>query len=326
MGIKKHVFFIEDVPSNWIFEHYLSLTEKLIGQSIKILSVFKKERTPSMCIYLNEKNEYAFKDFSSSKGGNGVALVAELYGLTYANAAIKIKSDYENYINNEDVIIERIDVDIIPQSRYKVTDYKLRSWTNADAAYWTQFGISSDILNDYNVRPLEYYTMTREDSKGSKEEIKIIKPGIYGYFTNQNVLYKIYQPNQKNKKFIKVSSYIQGSDQIKHKKYLMICSSLKDAMTLVALKFNTIDVVAPDSENTMIPKEILQIYLESYDKVFTLLDDDVAGIKSMTRYEEEYGIKGIHLQMSKDLSDSVKEYGIKDVKIVLYNILKQLVK
>lgn len=325
MVARKYVFFVEDVPSQWIFEHYLNLTEKLTGQSLKILSIFKTEKTPSMCIYVGEKSEYMFKDFSSSKGGNGVALVAELYGLNYKDAAMRIKSDYENYINNEDLPVAYAK-SITAHSRYKVAYCKVRSWNTADAAYWTKFGISSEILDEYNVKPLEYYVMKRMDSQGNQEKIQIERHGIYGYFTQDGILSKIYQPGLTSKKFIKVANYIQGSDQLKGKKYLMICSSLKDAMAIVAMKFNHIDVIAPDSENTMLPDELLKEFKSKYEAIFTILDDDVAGIKAMHRYKEEYGINYVHLQMSKDVSDSVRDYGLSNVRIVIYNTLVKLLK
>jgi hypothetical protein len=130
---------------------------------------------------------------------------------------------------------------------------------------------------------------------------------------------------QKNKKFIKVNDYIQGSNQLTEtNKYLVICSSLKDVMALKAMKFNNIDAVAPDSENSRIPKEIMSAYLERYTTVCTMFDDDVAGIKSMQKYKDDYGIESIHLQMSKDLSDSIRDYGISNVKIVLHPILKKV--
>jgi len=324
MTARKYVFFVEDVPSQWIFESYLTLPEKLVGQSLKILSIFKTEKTPSMCIYVGTKGEYMYKDFSSGKGGNGVALVADLFSLEYKDAALKIKADYENYINDENIEIEYAPK-ITAHNKYKVASHKIRTWNNADAKYWTKFGINSDILDEYNVMPLECYTMKRMDSLGNEETIQIARHGIYGYFTKDGMLSKIYQPGLSSKKFIKVANYIQGFDQLKDKKYLMICSSLKDAMTIVAMKFNNVDVIAPDSENTMLPDDVMQELLSKYTKIFTILDDDIAGIKSMHKYKEEYGIDYVHLQMSKDVSDSVRDYGIMNVKIVIYNTIKQLV-
>ena len=53
ISTKSNAVSIGDVPVTWIFEHYLNLTEKLDGQQIKIKSVFKLEKTPSMYIYVD---------------------------------------------------------------------------------------------------------------------------------------------------------------------------------------------------------------------------------------------------------------------------------
>ena len=43
------------VPSYWVFQYYLNLTEYLSGQDIKIKSVWNpSERTASMCIYVDQ--------------------------------------------------------------------------------------------------------------------------------------------------------------------------------------------------------------------------------------------------------------------------------
>ena len=43
----------------------------------------------------------------------------------------------------------------------------------------------------------------------------------------------------------------------------------------------------------------------------------------MQKYTEKYGLPAILLPMAKDLSDSVKEYGIDSVRETLLPLLKQ---
>ena len=46
---------ILDVPREWIFEHYLNLTCRLSGQTVKLKSVFNlSEKTESMYIYVDD--------------------------------------------------------------------------------------------------------------------------------------------------------------------------------------------------------------------------------------------------------------------------------
>ena len=73
---KKIVVNISDVPSYWVFQYYLNISEKLTGQDIKIKSIFNpSEKTPSMCLYVDnaynidksQSQQYVYKDFSTGK-------------------------------------------------------------------------------------------------------------------------------------------------------------------------------------------------------------------------------------------------------------------
>ena len=116
------------------------------------------------------------------------------------------------------------------------------------------FSIGSKMLEHYNVAPLDFYVMTKEDNLGIQSSMRISANYIYGYFKEDGTLYKIYQPKVKDGKFIKARDYIQGSEQLRgDKKFLIITSSLKDLMAFNKLKIADAESIAPDSENSMIP-------------------------------------------------------------------------
>lgn len=293
------------MPSTWIFEHYCKLGTKLHGQDIKIKSIFNESDTnPSMVIFYSvQKQAYVFKDFSSGKGGDGVSLVASLYNLPYNKAITKVIDDYTNRGTNTYEELE-----IVEQARFKVTSFKTRKWNELDAKFWTQFGIGSTLLGRYNVKPLASYEMTRDGEEA--EILHFDGHHIYGYFKANGELYKVYQPKKLDYKFLNVNPYIQGSEQLTYSKpTLVICSSLKDVMALEALKLDT-ESVAPASETSMLPKAVLSAYALKYKRIMTLFDNDEAGHKAMAKYKEQLGIPGIYLRLSKDLSDSIRDYGI----------------
>lgn len=325
ISTKNLISSINDIPTGWPFQYYIGLTEQLDGQDIKIKSIVNtREKTPSMCIYFDVAVEkYKFKDFSSGHQGDSIELVKILFSLTRAQAAVKIIGDYNEYVlnNNHNPIQE-----YKTYSRYKVTDYEMRHWTTVDQKYWTKFNIGSRLLEKYNVAPLAYYKMTKEDDQGKESSITIKGLSIYGYFKEDGSLYKVYQPKVSEKKFIKVKNYIQGSDQLKYdKKYLVITSSLKDLMAFTRLKLNDAESIAPDSENTLIPESMLNIIIPKYEKIFVLFDNDEAGIRSMKKYKEKYDFDYVILDMEKDLSDSIKEHGLSKTKDVLLPLLKKLI-
>lgn len=219
--IKNLVHDVKDVPASFIFEHFCSLKEKLTGQDVKIKSMFNpKERTPSMCIYVDGQKVYKFKDFSTGKGGSGIEMVKLLLDLSYHQACKLVVEKYNDYVlhNNGGYDIKEFK----QASKYKVTSYNMRNWSTQDQYFWTQFNIGSKLLEAHIVRPLESYCMTKDDN-----ELCIKGLYLYGYFKTDGTLYKIYQPKTLDKKFIKVNSYVQGYEQLKGHRNLLITSSLK---------------------------------------------------------------------------------------------------
>jgi hypothetical protein len=313
------------VPTEWIFEYYLKLTEKLTGQKLMVLSPFNvNDKNPSLSLFVNVNNKtYRFKDFSTDKGGDALDFVQKLFTLfNRGDAAHKIIKDYNVWLsNNKEDYSSRV---FIIQNKYEVTSFVTRKWSSSDGKFWTKFHINSKILEKYHVVPLESYCMSREKD-GALQEITITgRHYIYGYFKADGTLYKIYQPMVPENKFIKVRDYIQGYDQLTYtKKYLVLNSSLKDIMFFDKLGYEEAETIAPDSENILIPLHVIDSLKLKYKGIAALFDNDSAGVKAMEQYEKVYGIKGVLLPLSKDLSDSGKDYGILKVKQVLTPILKQ---
>ena len=315
---KNLVHDVKDVPVSWIFEHFCKLKEKLNGHDVKIKSMFNpKERTPSMCIYLNKDKVYRYKDFSSGRGGSAVDMVKDLHSLTYYKASQLIVEKYNDFVlhNNGGYDLQEFK----QASKYKVTSSTARQWTTQDQYFWTQFNIGTKLLTEHNVVPLEYYCMEKDD-----KELRIRGNYLYGYYKKDGTLYKIYQPKTLDKKFIKVTDYVQGSEQLKQHPYLLITSSLKDIMALKSLKL-TIDIIAPDSENSLIRKELMTEYFKTYKKVIVMFDYDEAGIRAMEKYKELYPeLQVAVLPMSKDPSDSIRDYTAKEVRARIVPILNKL--
>lgn len=312
---KNLVHDVKDVPIPWIFQHFCSIKEKLTGQDVKIKSMFNtKERTPSMCIYTDPYNTYRYKDFSTGKGGSAIDLVKDLTHLPFHKACQLIVENYNDFVlhNNGGYDLEEFQ----RAAKYKVTSHKLRSWSTQDQYFWTQFNIGSKLLEAHNIKPLDSYCMTKDD-----KNLCIKGLYLYGYFKEDGTLYKIYQPKTLDKKFIKVSNYVQGYEQLQNHTNLVITSSLKDVMSIKSLKL-TIDVIAPDSENTMLKQDIMEELKNKYKKIVVMFDYDEAGIQAMQAYKEKYPfIEVAVLPMSKDISDSIKDFGAKEVLMRLVPIL-----
>jgi DNA primase len=323
ISTKNLVTRIEDIPSYWVFQYYLNLQQKLIGQDLKIKSLFNPmEKTPSFCIYVDKSiMQYKFKDFSTGKSGSKIDLVMYLFNVNFGDAMQKIVSDYNKAMMNGD--FEKITLE--PETKWKIDYVRTRDWIQTDADFWLQFNIGSSLLQEYNVRPLEYYTMIRE-KEDSIETISFEKANTYGYFNKNQELIKIYQPFSTKRKFYNAQDYLQGFDQLKYKEsYLVICSSLKDAICLRSFNYK-LEVLAPASENSMIKPYIINNLKLKYKKIITLFDNDDAGKKAIEVYKEKYGINGVALPISKDISDAVKEHGFKKIHAELKPLLLQTIK
>lgn len=305
---------VKDVPETWIFEYYLSLPEQLSGQEVRIKSVFKQEKTPSMYIGIPRNGStYKFNDFSSGIKGNAFELVKQMFGLSIADTAAKIVKDYNEYTNKTGYST----AEFKKHNKYQVVDYEGRKWTELDAKYWTQYKIGSAILEKYNVMPLKSYKMSNGEN-----ELIVTGNNIYGYFRNDGLIYKIYQPKNGSRKFLKVRNYIQGFEQLTYEKpNLVIHSSLKDMMAFEQLSFNTIECIAPDSENTLIPEKIMWELMKKYKTVVAVFDNDESGKKAVEKYKEKYGVNGFTLDMEKDISDSIARNGRIAVKNAIIPLL-----
>jgi hypothetical protein len=306
-----------DVPNTWPFEHYLRLNEKLTGQDVNIHSVFNsKDKKPSLFIFV-KNGKYSYKDFSVDKGGDAISLVQHMFSYDKRWEAVhKIVSDYNDYLlNNGKYPL----TEFKRRAKFQIDNYKLRNWTVIDQKYWTRFKISSKILEFFNVSPLSEFTMVKE---GTTKKITIRGARIYGYFKKNGELYKIYQPKSEDFKFFKVSNHIQGYEQLNYDKdYLVICSSLKDAMSFTKLGFVNAEVVAPDSENSKLPTKVIEEFKSKYKSVCTVFDNDEAGLRAMMSYKELFDIPGAHLKLEKDLAESVEQHGISNTRIAIYPVL-----
>ena len=303
---------VHDVPSKWIFENYLNLEVPLTGNRIKIKSLFNLEdKIPSMFLYYNvDCNCYKFKCFSTGRAGSAIDLMMYLWGMKFKECSQKIIRDYIEFLKTGNTPVKE-DFEIYS---WKVADYVFRKWSTADVKYWTRFNIGSNMLEKHNVKPISKYKMQKTDSEGNVlDSFSISSNNIYGYFNHKHELCKLYQPLNKMRKFIKVTDYIQGYDQLNNNDCLVIASSLKDIMAIKSLGFK-IDAIAPHSENTLINPDMIKDFQQNYQSIVSVLDSDQAGIRAMKEYEEKHGITFCYLPLEKDISDIIKYHG-KDIAL-----------
>lgn len=304
LSTRKLLTDVREVPDTWIFEYFARLDTRLDGTEVKIRSLFNaNDRNPSMYIFWSQRlSKYWFHDFSTGKTGDAIKFVQELFNCSFTVACNIILTKYFTFTGNDLYTT-------IPRStsntKFRVSAYEVRKWNTDDANYWTSFHIGSRLLETYGVRALKGYVMQNE----AGERFEVAGGYLYGYFSKAGMLYKIYRPKRINSKFIKVGNYLQGIEQLTNRRCLVLVSSLKDGLSLCSLQLD-LDFVATDSENSLLdPTMVKELNTRYQMRMFTLLDNDEAGIKAMKEYRKRYNLSPILLSLEKDISDSVKKHG-----------------
>jgi len=319
MSIRTKIFTTDNfpVPSEWIFEKFLNLKEKLTGQSVSIHSIFNREdKNPSMVLFLSNKGRYRFKDFSANIEGDGVELIQLIYGLeTRQKAFVKV---YDLYLEDDGENITSLPLIKIEK---EIINVENREWNVLDKNYWTAYHISASDLEHHNIKAIKSYTFKMTQGEIVKN-MEFKKQLCYGFYRADGTLYKIYNPQEDKSKFIKILKSIQGHDQLEYKgEWLMILASMKDLITFKKLGFPNIECVAPESENVMLTKAQVDFYKTKYKLITVLFDNDKAGRESMVRYNEELGIHPILFDIEKDVAECVKEHGIRNSQYFLMEVL-----
>lgn len=310
------------IASNILFEKILNLDEKLTGQSVTIRSPFTKDKTPSFVIYFStapRDNYYRFKDFSSNLSGDAIDLFLKLYSKKYQlqdrqDAYYKLISIFKNNGVFDKYSSESKSIDTDPVKKYVSNYVKSLKWTKTQANFWRNHGVTKDFIFENYIHPIDHYEITIENS--IEKRVLQFSPEIsFGYFTSQGELHKIYNPGQKVGKFIKVRDCIQGLEQLKPgKKYCIIMSSLKDAGAFQGLGFKSFNTIVADSENITLSEDLIKQLQEDHELVFTMFDNDSAGMKAMRLYKEKFKIPYIHFKFEKDFAQCRYDHGHDDTK------------
>lgn len=127
------------------------------------------------------------------------------------------------------------------------------------------------------------------------------------YYLHDSNSFTVYSPKanktSKNKKFIKynVTNHIMGLAELKYSQdTLFITSSFKDYMVLTKLGF---DVIAPHSESTTIPEDIMFDLKLKYNRIIVFYDNDSTGIKRSAALVAQYGLEELRMEIEPDVSD-----------------------
>lgn len=300
---------LEKVSEYDIYARYLGNFK--LGSTMN--SPLRKDNNPSFGIFVSKTSgKMVWKDMATGEYGNVVKFIQKLLSLrTYTDALEEISRDFD--IQNKPKIVTRL-----YKAHNKVIKVKRKAFTKKDLEYWAKYNITKETLQDYNVSSISGYFVDESYNEISKEELGF----CYKVFNR----FKIYRPNTVKLKKWRSSLKpldIQGFEQLSAtNKILIITKSLKDVMVLKELGY---DSVAPASETTKIPTNVITNLKQRFNKIYVLYDDDATGQKTSTEMAENHGFKTIYIPREdgvKDISDYVKKYGLKQGEALIKNLLK----
>ncbi len=293
------------------------------------------DNNPGCRIYLNSNNQLKYKDFASGDNYNCWNYVMNKFNCTYYEALNIISNDFNLSsikTNIEPRLILTNDefktkIASIPKEKSTITIVE-QPWGITDYNYWNQFGITFDILDEYNVFSAKYVYL----NKGSRRltfEYKKSNP-CYAYrFTGEGrYSYKIYFPNHSDKKYKWLfsggsSSDIEGYDQLPlNGDILILTKSLKDCMCYRVLGYSAISL---QGEGNKLEQSLVDKLLKRFDKIIINYDCDSRGILETNKLVEQYNFNCFYIDKHKDLSDYIKNEGLDRAKILIDGKIKNCI-
>jgi hypothetical protein len=299
-----------------IYNYY---SNKKLVLNKPVSSPLRKDKNPSFSLFVAKNGRIMYKDFANGDSGDVVKFVRSMHpsGFTYIEA---LKTIWKDLVNNG--------VNNPPTPKYKkeiepkrnVISIQRKYFTKTDDAYWGQYGINRDTLKKYNVFPIHRYWLNDIEQPARYSD----KDPLYAYKVFSK--FKIYRPlttNKTNKWRNNCTSYdIQGFEQLPESDNLLIITkSLKDVMVLHANNYTSI---APQSENSMLPKVVIDHLKTRFERIVVFFDYDEGGINGANKMCEKYNLKKVfipklYLDMYnvKDISDFRKDMGETKTKQLL---------
>lgn len=299
-----------------IYNHY---SGKKLNLNKPISSPLRKDNNPSFGLFTARNDSLMYKDFANGDSGNVVKFVQSVNpsGLTYRQTLEIIWKDLvNNGVTNPPT--PKYKKEIEPKTN--IISIQRKYFTKADDKYWDQYGLTREILKKYNVSPIYRYWINDMEQPFRYSQ----QDPLYAYKVFSK--FKIYRPlttNKANKWRNNCTSYdIQGFEQLPESDNLLIITkSLKDAMVLYANGYTSI---APQSENSTIPKIIMDHLKARFTKIVVFFDYDDGGIAGADKLCNKYNLEKIfipklYLDMYsvKDISDFRKDMGEKKTKQIL---------
>jgi DNA primase len=264
-----------------------------------------------------------YKDFATGETGNVVKFVQKLFDIKYHDALNKI---WKDLISTSKVKQYKPKTEVVVKDPKKLIGIKRKNFCQSDRDYWSPYGLDKETLKKFGVCPIESFWVNEiKQPFVYTEECPMYAYKVFDKFK----IYRPYSKNRLDKWRSNCGQYdIQGWEQLIHNGDLVIITkSLKDVMVLYKLGYNAI---ATQSENSSIPKILIDNLKARFKEVIIFFDNDKPGIEAAKKLSEKYNLKYTYLPIEyydlykvKDISDTIKELGVEVAKEKIKEILNE---
>lgn len=295
-----------EIQSSALYHYGQLLGEKDLKLGELYIAPFRDDHSPTLALfYSREKNLIMWKDFGTGESGEVIKLFSLCRAVPYHQAILQMASPYEQ---EEREIATSHFLSKNKDSEVRI-GVKRCEWSIDSFKYWSDFGIEPSSLQKYRIDPIsEYIANGKVTFRSSFPD----NPSyVYRIFNSM----KIYSPlRPRNFKWRGNGSVydIQGWEQLRNGKDLIITKSLKDVMLLDYLGF---PAIAPQSETAEIPTSVLcAIEDRGYEKIHIFYDNDEAGIAGSEKIKKKYFPEANIIRIdpasgAKDVSDLYRKWG-----------------
>lgn len=332
-----------------VFKHYISFSFR-VGRNFH--NPLYEDRRASCNIYFDRNNNcYRMKDFGNEDySGDCFFLVGKIRGLDCTRSddfveilktinqdlclGIDSKNDRNTYQSKSQYLVPNPQVDhVVPADDKKEKTFQIieQPFSKLEMIFWQQYGITRDVLKEYNVISLRVFKSESNDGKIFQLESTVNEP-IFGYLGKKFI--KTYRPNSQIRFLYggTVSeNYCFGLEQLPSRgDILYITGGEKDVLSLSSHGFNAICF---NSETAIIPESTLRNLSFMFKHIVVLYDMDKTGQESSLKLLKKYndlGLKRLLLPLSgskeeKDVSDYFRLGNTKDdFRILFLDLLDRL--
>lgn len=301
---------VSKVSESEILSHYIGVDTI----PCVINSPLREDRNPSFGLYTLDGEHIFYKDLSTKDAGGTFKLLSRMWGVDFQEALNRVYKEMVE--NNYKPVNNNIKTYSYKQHTSNSTsklDVKIREWRDYDLEYWGSYGITLDWLKWAEVYPISYIIISKEGKTYTFPAEKLAY--VYVEHKEGNTTLKVYQPKaaDRRRKWYNKHDRSVVSLWTKIPEYgdkVVICSSLKDALTLSA---NTgIPALSVQGEGFAISDTALNELMRRFKKQYVCFDNDEAGRIDAIKLTKGTGFTNLVIppfEGGKDLADFRQLFG-----------------